>query len=271
MADPVLWPLLSDEGGPITKPFYTIDNQLAPTFITQPFSQTVKLGANVTFSPSIVGDVPLTYQWQLNSANITHATNLSLTLTNVQGYNSGLYTVVIHNNYGTATNIPAMLQVNTNAFPLLFSDSLDTDTSANWNFFAGSDDNIPDYTTKWAYNYGVIPYTFNGVTYRIPPAPNSVGGSTLGVRFTVNDANGVDRRGEYLSQRLVLQRQFRAEVRHVAQPSRRRAGLRRRRHHGLPHFRHQSSRHRNQLGRHQFSTIYGRHLVRRGRRRRRTE
>jgi hypothetical protein len=192
MADPVLWPLLSDEGGPIPKPFYTIDNQLAPTFITQPFSQTVKLGANVTFSPSIVGDVPLAYQWQLNGANLNHATNLSLTLTNVQGSNSGLYTVVIHNTYGTATNIPAMLQVNTNAFPLLFSDSLDTDTSANWNFFAGSDDNTPDYTTNWAYNYGVIPYTFNGVTYLIPPAPNSVGGSTLGVRFTVNDANGVD-------------------------------------------------------------------------------
>jgi Immunoglobulin domain/Immunoglobulin I-set domain len=192
LTDPTLWPLLSDEGGPIPKPYYTIDNTLAPTFITQPFSQTVKLGANVAFSPSIVGDVPLTYKWQFNGVNLANATNATLSLTNVQGTNSGLYTVVITNIYGSATNIPAVLQVNTNAFPLLFSDSLATDTSANWNFFTGSDDNVPDYTTNWAFNYGVIPYTFNGVTYVIPPAPNSIGGSTTGVRFTVNDSNGVD-------------------------------------------------------------------------------
>ncbi len=192
LTDPTLWPLLSDEGGPIPKPYYTIDNTLAPTFITQPFSQTVKLGANVVFSPSIVADVPLSYKWQFNGVNLANATNATLSLTNVQGTNSGLYTVVISNIYGSATNIPAMLQVNTNAFPLLFSDTLATDTSANWNFFAGSDDNVPDYTTNWAFNYGVIPYTFNGKTYLIPPAPNSTGGSTTGVRFTVNDANGVN-------------------------------------------------------------------------------
>ena len=192
LTDPVLWPLLSDEGGPISKPYYTIDNTLAPTFITQPFSQTVKLGANVVFSPSIVGDVPFSYKWQFNGITIANATNAALSLTNVQGTNSGLYTVIITNIHGSATNMPAMLQVNTNAFPLLFSDSLDTDTSANWNFFAGSDDNVPDYTTNWAYNYGVIPYTFNGITYLIPPAPNSPSGSTMGVRFTVNDSNGVN-------------------------------------------------------------------------------
>jgi hypothetical protein len=192
MVDPVLWPLVSDETNAITKPYYTIDNQIAPAFITQPYSQSVKLGANVAFSPSIVGDVPIGCQWQFNGANLANATNLTLSLTNAQGSNSGLYTVVITNIYGSATNIPAMLQVNTNAFPLLFSDSLATDTSANWNFFAGSDDNILDYTTNWAYNYGAIPYTFNGTTYVIPPAPNSAGGSTTGVRFTVNDSNGVN-------------------------------------------------------------------------------
>lgn len=192
LTDPVLWPLLSDEGGPIPKPYYTIDNTLAPVIITQPFSQTVKLGASVIFVPSIIGDVPITYQWQFNGAKIPGATSAMLTLTNLQGSDSGLYTIVVTNIYGSATSIPAMLQVNTNAFPLLFSDSLDTDTSENWNFFAGSDDNVPDFTTNWAFNYGVIPYTFNGVTYVIPPAPNSVNGSTIGVKFTVNDSNGVD-------------------------------------------------------------------------------
>jgi len=192
MADPVLWPLLSDEGGPITRPWYTIDNQIAPAFMAQPFSQAAKLGANVIFTPSFVADAPVIFQWFLNNAAIPGATNATFSLTNVQGSSSGLYTVAISNAYGSATSIPASLQVSTNAYPLLFSDSLSALTSANWSFYAGSDDNIPDYTTNWAYNYGVTPYTFNGTTYVIPPAPNSIGGPTTCVRFTVNDSNGVD-------------------------------------------------------------------------------
>ena len=74
----------------------------------------------------------------------------------------------------------------------MFSDNFDTDTSANWNLFWGADDGLADYTTNWAFDYGVIPYTFNGVTYLIPPAPNSTNGTTRGVKFTVNNINGSD-------------------------------------------------------------------------------
>ena len=37
-----------------------------------------------------------------------------------------------------------------------------------------------------------MPYTYNGVTYLIPPAPNSTSGTTSGVKFTVNTANASD-------------------------------------------------------------------------------
>ena len=37
------------------------------------------------------------------------------------------------------------------------------------------------------FDYGATPYTFNGVTGLIPPAPNSPDGSTHGVRFTANN------------------------------------------------------------------------------------
>ncbi len=191
LTDPVLWPLLSDEGA-IAKPYYTVDNTLAPYIITQHYSQAVKPGANVTFNLSLIGDGAITYQWKLNGAMIAGATNASLTITNAQGTNAGTYTVVMNNIYGTITNMPAVLKVNTNAFPLLFSDSLNADTSANWNFFFTPTGSAADYTVNWAYDYGAVPYRWNGATYLIPPAPNTTDGSTRGVKFTVNDSNGVN-------------------------------------------------------------------------------
>jgi hypothetical protein len=191
IADPVLWPLLSDEGV-VAQPYYTVDDPLAPFILTQPRSQNIKLGGSATFNLTLIGDPNLSYQWKFNGVTISGATNPSLTVTNAQSANSGAYTVVISNPYGTATNLPAILKVSTNAFPLLFSDSLSADTSANWNFLWDSADGVPDYTVNWAYDYGAIPYTFNGATFLIPPAPNTADGSTRGVKFTVNDTNGMN-------------------------------------------------------------------------------
>ncbi|MCX8091771.1 MAG: hypothetical protein N3I86_12715, partial [Verrucomicrobiae bacterium] len=44
----------------------------------------------------------------------------------------------------------------------------------------------------WAFDYGATPYTFNGVTALIPPAPSSPDGNTRALRLTVNnnDTNG---------------------------------------------------------------------------------
>jgi Immunoglobulin domain len=191
LTDYNLWPLLSDEGA-MPKPYYTLYTY-SPVIITQPRSQTVNSGATVAMSATAFGDNALSYQWKLNGAPISAATNSALSLTNVQPADTGTYTVTITNPYGSATTIPAILKVNTNGYPLLFSDNFDADNSANWNLFSGSGNGVPDYTVDWAYDYSSIPYTFNGTTYLIPPAPNSANNSTRGVRFTVNnnDANGI--------------------------------------------------------------------------------
>jgi hypothetical protein len=187
LTDPVLYQLLCNEGAPIAVPYYTIDNTIAPFIITQPVSQNVQPGTTVQMNVYAVADTPVTYQWKLNGANLSNATNSALFITNAQGGAAGTYTVLLSNAYGTATNLPAILRVNTNLFPWLFSDSLGADTSANWNLFAATS----DYTTNWAFNYGSQPYTWNGSTYLIPPAPNNTNGSTTGVRLTVNDSSGV--------------------------------------------------------------------------------
>ena len=55
-----------------------------PTIVTQPQSQTVTQGANVTFNVVVSGTPPLEYGWRFNGSFIPGATNSSLTLLNVQ-------------------------------------------------------------------------------------------------------------------------------------------------------------------------------------------
>ena len=82
----------------------------APLIIAQPFSQSVIPGLNTTFSVIAGGAPTLTYQWQLNGTNVPGATNPSLTITNVQATNLGIYHVVISNKSGTNTSTDASLE-----------------------------------------------------------------------------------------------------------------------------------------------------------------
>jgi hypothetical protein len=84
-----------------------------PPFISaQPTSQTVPLGATLTFSAAAGGTLPLSYQWRFNGTNILAATATALTLTNVQLAQAGSYTVRITNLYGAAESSNAVLTVN---------------------------------------------------------------------------------------------------------------------------------------------------------------
>jgi hypothetical protein len=69
---------------------------------------------------------------------------------------------------------------------VLFSDAFDNDTSANWSLFDDSGNGTSDFTAQFAFDYGTTTYTANGVSSRIPPAPNSAGGTTRGLKLTVN-------------------------------------------------------------------------------------
>ena len=82
-----------------------------PIVITQPVNQNVPAGSNATFSVSAGGSLPLAYQWLFAGTNIAWATNSSLTITNAQLTNDGIYAVVITNSYGTALSSNAVLQV----------------------------------------------------------------------------------------------------------------------------------------------------------------
>jgi hypothetical protein len=83
-----------------------------PSITTQPQSQTVNQGANVTFNVVATGTAPLSYQWQFNGANISGATSASYTKNNVQASDAGNYSVVVTNVAGTVTSSNAVLTVN---------------------------------------------------------------------------------------------------------------------------------------------------------------
>lgn len=83
-----------------------------PVITLQPKTQGVPAGGNVTFSVTAIGDPPLFYQWAKFGANsIPNATNLMLTLTNLQLTNAGGYYVVVTNNSGSMTSITAVLSL----------------------------------------------------------------------------------------------------------------------------------------------------------------
>jgi pectate lyase len=85
----------------------------APSITTQPVSQTVSAGANVSFSVAAEGTAPLGYQWLKNGSPISGATSATLNLTNVQGADAGSYRVVVSNAAGSATSTTAVLNVQT--------------------------------------------------------------------------------------------------------------------------------------------------------------
>jgi uncharacterized delta-60 repeat protein len=82
-----------------------------PVITQQPQTQTVNLGGTATFSVAATAVNPLTYQWQINGAPIVGATNVTLTLTNVQVANIGSYSVSVSNSFTGIMSFTAALVI----------------------------------------------------------------------------------------------------------------------------------------------------------------
>ncbi|TMP98407.1 MAG: hypothetical protein E6L09_11715 [Verrucomicrobia bacterium] len=82
-----------------------------PTITSQPRSQSVSLGANVTFRVTATGTPPLTFQWLWNNTPTEATTSNTLSLTNVTLTQAGGYFAVVSNDGGAATSAVAVLTV----------------------------------------------------------------------------------------------------------------------------------------------------------------
>ncbi len=86
-----------------------------PTVTGQPVSQTVLVGANVTFNVTATGTAPLNYQWRKNGTPIggnSSASTASLSLTSVTTADTASYTCVVSNAAGSNVSSAASLTVN---------------------------------------------------------------------------------------------------------------------------------------------------------------
>jgi len=79
--------------------------QVAPSFTTQPISQTGTLGGNATFTVAATGTAPLAFQWFKDGIAVTGATGSSLTISGVKLSDGGSYQAAVSN---VATRISAV-------------------------------------------------------------------------------------------------------------------------------------------------------------------
>lgn len=105
-----------------------------PRIISQPQSQAVYAGTNVTFTVVAAGPAPLSFQWLRSGTNMSGQTSATLALNNVQPPDVGTYSVIVSNPYGSVTSSNATLVVNDN----------DSDR-----------DTMPDF---WETQYGLNPF-----------------------------------------------------------------------------------------------------------------
>jgi len=84
---------------------------IPPTITTQPQRQTINPGENVTFTTTVTGTAPFSYQWRKNGAEIPGATGSTYSLNSAQPGDSGAYSVRVSNSAGAVTSGNATLTV----------------------------------------------------------------------------------------------------------------------------------------------------------------
>ena len=146
--------------GSVTSSNATLTVNVPPTIVVQPVSLESIAGSNATFTVTATGDAPLSYQWRFGGVNISGATAATLTLTNVQAANAGLYSVVVSNPFGTATSTNATLTLKTPPSFLAHPQSLTVlkGTNASFSVTPGGDG---PFTYQWRFGGVAIPGATN--------------------------------------------------------------------------------------------------------------
>jgi len=136
---------------------------VAPPVITgQPSLQTVTNGGTANFSVVATGSQPLTYQWQLNGTNLTDLTNIwgsivsgstttNLTISNAATNDNGNYTVIVANDFGSATSSAAALSVTLAPAITTQPQSLALTNGATARFRVTAS-GVPTLTYQWQFN-----------------------------------------------------------------------------------------------------------------------
>jgi hypothetical protein len=166
----------------------------APVIVQPPASQRVNPGSNVTFTVIAEGSAPLRYQWSFVSAfsqlptsmPLPGQTNHLLVLTNVNTKHSGIYSVRVTNNFGSAVSTNIQLVINSQPFASSKQVATPEDTATNI-IISATDPNRDTltFTILQPPQHGSL--TGSGTNYLYTPHPNYHGPDS----FTFKASDGL--------------------------------------------------------------------------------
>ena len=151
--------MVSNGAGPVISSVATLS--VSPAIVTQPLNQTNSAGTTASFTVTAAGQLPLSYRWQKNGAdlldegNVSGATTPELTLTAVSQDDAGTYTVAVSNVAGGVLSAPATLVV---ADPPSIvtppaSQAVAANSTVSFSVVAGG---TPPLTYQWRFNEAEI-------------------------------------------------------------------------------------------------------------------
>ncbi|MGC4072453.1 MAG: immunoglobulin domain-containing protein [Nibricoccus sp.] len=100
---------ISNTAGAVTTQAVALTVIQPPSVTAQPVNVTTGAGQTATFSVTVAGTAPFSYQWKKYSTPIAGATSSTLTLTDVQAGDAGAYVVTVTNAIGsTLSNVGSL-------------------------------------------------------------------------------------------------------------------------------------------------------------------
>ena len=129
-----------------------------PAFVVQPTNQSVVVSSNASFSTTVSGTQPITFQWYFNNAplvdggRISGSTNTTLNIASIQTNDAGNYQLVASNIVGVATSSVASLTAIILP-PVIIQQPVDQAVVAGSNVtFTAVVDGTPPFSYQWYFN-----------------------------------------------------------------------------------------------------------------------
>jgi hypothetical protein len=109
--------IITNCAGSATSAVATLSTLYGPVITTQPQGQTLVAGSDVSLGVTVAGTSPISVCWFKNAARLSDggrtvgAATLQLSITNAQVGDSGTYSVVVTNNFGSVTSAVAVVTI----------------------------------------------------------------------------------------------------------------------------------------------------------------
>jgi len=142
--------VVNNNYGNVTSNNATLTVTTTPVITSQPQSIIATEGSIASFSVTASGTAPLSYQWRKNGVIISGANSSSYTIASVNASHAGNYSVVVSNDYGTATSNNVTLAVTSDSDDGSLRDPDDPENPVNgldYSYYHGTWTQIPDFST----------------------------------------------------------------------------------------------------------------------------